>query len=233
MGYVIAYDHVDIGVELVLVLNSAGQLQSVYTDDMLKVQDYISAAMLQSVYEPLGVYNLTSLSGGRLLSLNVASIDGAAAVHAGRVWVLNVETSASVQYDNYGFNSFFTRDGVSYGVADDGIYRLTGDKDVSKEIVAQVDTGITTLGSPMQKSLPAVYLNASSDGALVVKVETDGSDPYYYEARSSSESLDKHRVDVGRGLKGVNWSVTVMNQSGEDFELAGVELTPIQATRRI
>ena len=231
-GYI--YDTHDQLTELVLVIMSDGTLQSVYQDSIIKVQSYISELIATSNFTLLGEYGLELLSQLRAMSINVQTFDGQAALDSvGRVWVVNMDSAASTQYENYGFNSFFVRNGESYGVADDGVYRLSGDTDLLKPITAQINLGSNRLGSPKDKRLPAVYVNAASDGKLILKVEVDGGTAYYYEARSSSETLDNHRVDTGRGLIGNNWTFTLMNQDGDDFELANLEFVPMQGGRRI
>jgi hypothetical protein len=220
--------------ELVLVLNSDGILQSVYVDSIVKVQEYLSALLVASQFSLIGTYGVSQLSALTAMSLQAQAVAGHAALDdVGRVWVVNMESAASTQYSNYGFNSFFVRNGESYGVADDGIYRLSGATDLLEPIDAQINLGSNRLGVSHDKLLPAVYINAASDGKLILKVEVDGADPYYYEARSSSEELDNHRVDTGRGLKGNNWTFTLMNQDGDDFELANLEFVPLQGSRRI
>jgi hypothetical protein len=190
--------------------------------------------LVASQFSLIGTYGVSQLSALTAMSLQAQAVAGHAALDdVGRVWVVNMESAASTQYSNYGFNSFFVRNGESYGVADDGIYRLTGDTDLLEPIDAQINLGSNRLGASTDKRLPAVYINAASDGKLIMKVEVDGAAPYYYEARSSSDTLDNHRVDTGRGLKGNNWTFTLMNQDGDDFELANLEFVPLQGSRRI
>lgn len=234
MSSVLIYDTTDMWLDLVLVLMSNGQLASVQTMEHIKVESFISGLTGASVYSELGEYNAELMSALKIMSLQTLAIDGQAALdQVGRVWVVNMDSAASSQYDNYGFNSFFVRDGESYGVADDGIYRLSGDTDLLAPITAQINTGSTRFGSSKDKVLPAVYINAASEGKLILRVETENDSAYYYEARSSSTTLDNHRVDTGRGLKSNNWTFTLMNQDGDDFELANLEFVPLQGTRRI
>lgn len=234
MSQAFMYDTHDQLAELVFVIMSDGILASVYSDSVVKVQEYISGLVASSQFTLLGEYGIDLLSRLRAMSINVQALDGHAALDAvGRVWVVNMDSAASTQYENYGFNSFFVRDGESYGVADDGVYRLSGNTDLLEPITAQINTGSTRFGSSKDKVLPAVYINASSDGKLILKVETENDSAYYYEARSSSTTLDNHRVDTGRGLKSNNWTFTLMNQDGDDFELAHLEFVPLQGTRRI
>ncbi len=234
LSYAFATDLDGKATDLVMFVMSSGTLQSVYTGTLMQVMELISALSAESISTVVGLYGLDLDSNMVVRSISVQSIDGKAALdNSGRVWVVNVDSGASVQYENYGFNSFFVRDGLSYGVADDGIYRLSGYKDLDSNIESFVQMQTTRMGSMYDKTLPAVYINAASTGKLILKVVADGNPPYYYEARSSSEHLDNHRVDVGRGLKGNNWTFTLMNQAGDDFDIAHMEFVPVQGTRRI
>lgn len=234
LSYAFALDIDGQATDLVMFVMSSGTLQSVYTGTLLQVLEMISTLSAESISTAVGLYGLDLDSNMVVRSISVQSIDGKAALdNSGRVWVVNVDSGASVQYENYGFNSFFVRDGLGYGVADDGIYRLSGYKDLDSNIESFVQMQTTRMGSMYDKTLPAVYINAASTGKLILKVVADGNPPYYYEARSSSEHLDNHRVDVGRGLKGNNWTFTLMNQDGDDFEIAHMEFVPVQGTRRI
>jgi hypothetical protein len=77
-----------------------------------------------------------------------------------------------------------------------------------------------------------VYLAVASDDVMILRVEADGED-YFYEARSSSNELSNHRVDLGRGLEGVNWSFSLLNKNGADFDLESLQFVPIVKKRRI
>lgn len=217
----------------VLVLMSHGQLQSVQTFQVTVLMDMVSQMVAASQWTVLGEFSLSLMSGLQAQSSQLLTgVTGAAVNDTARVWVVNMDNGASSQYDDYGFNSYFNRDGLSYGVADDGIYLLQGELDAGSPIEAVMDMGTTSFDSPVQKRLPAVYATVAGD-KLILKIEADGSNPYYYEMRSSSEHLDKHRFDPGRGLVGVEWSFTLLNQNGEDFELSSLEFAPVAMKRRI
>lgn len=220
--------------DLVLVITSDGVLESAQTLERIVIEEYISTLIAQSQSEMLGEYLMPLSSQLRGISVgNMRVGESAAFESVDRVWVVNTDTGASSQYSNYGFNSYFVRGGYGYGVASDGIYRLDGDKDAGSDISAQVNLGSMLFGQVANKAVPAVYVNASSDGKLVLKVEVDGAAPRYYAARSSSTALDNHRIDPDRGLRGNNWVFTVMNQNGDDFSLAELEFVPIILSRRV
>lgn len=150
-----------------------------------------------------------------------------------RVWVVNVETGATVQYDGYGFQSFFARDGKHYGVAPDGIYELEGDTDAGWPIDALIDWGVSTWGTHQRKRVANVYAAAVSADTLLLRVEADGV-TMTYAARSSERChLKHHRFDLGRGLAGTHWHFELLNKDGRDFDLESVVFEPIILSRKI
>lgn len=150
-----------------------------------------------------------------------------------RVWVVNMDSGATVQYDDYGFISFFERDGDYYGVAEDGIYLLEGDDDAGFDIDALVSYGTSALGSKQRKGITNFYVGASSDGKLILKIQVDGGTEYLYEARSSSTHLDQHRFDIGKGLVGNYFTMHLLNQDGDDFDIESIHFDPIPLKRKI
>lgn len=223
----------DMARDLVITIMSGGSLVSMQSMDLIMLQAYMSDIQASSIQEMLGTYGLEYLSDLSVQSVQLMTLPTGAALNGlGRVWVVNLDTNAASQYDGYAFNSFFTRDGRHYGVAEDGIYLLEGDDDAGAPIQALAELGLSNFGTSRAKLVPSLYLGVASTGAMVVKAVADGQ-AYYYTARSSSTDLKNHRVDTGRGLKGVNWSFTVLNQNGGDFDLASIEFVPLETKRRI
>lgn len=220
-------------IDLVLVLNSSGQLTSTLSMTREQALALMSALQQSSVFSMLGTYSMSALSSMQGMSLAAFNVNSRADLYEnGAVWVVNLDNSASVQYEQYGFNSFLQRGNDYYGVANDGIYKLSGTTDNGDPIKALIELAKSNLGIAQEKALPNVYLSASSDGALVLKVVV-GDNTHYYTARSSSQTLDKHRVDLGRGLKDIYWQLGVKNENGDDFNIAGIELLPAPSKRRI
>jgi hypothetical protein len=218
----------------IMVMMEGLQITSIQAMTRIMVQQMIEDLQVSGTMSMLGEY---ALSMNDVLSLrqyftqtvgNQPSFDASS-----RVWVLNTDTTATVQFDNYAFNSYFHHNGEDYGVADNGIYLLGGNDDAGDPIQAEIQLGSTLFGVGEKKRLPAIYVNAASDGKLIVKIAVDGEDPWYYEARSSSDKLSKHRVDTGKGLLGTNWVFTLLNQDGDDFESADLTFIPLAGSRRI
>lgn len=215
--------------DLMIVLNSSGELVSSMTAEIHVLAEIMSALLLDDAYTLLGQYDLSLFSSlrGASYQTHPGALDA-----LGKVWVVNVDTAAAWRYEGYGFNSFFKRGEKYYGVAEDGIYLLEGADDAGVNIDARLDTGRSNFGESKTKTVPSVYLAVASEDVMVLRVEADGQE-YFYEARSSSAELKNHRVDVGRGLEGAHWSFSVLNKDGADFDLASMEFAPILNKRRV
>jgi len=218
--------------DILLILNSDGSFESSFAMTRQQALALLSNASGSSYFVLRGIFGLSLQSGANALSMQAMNLNDAPDLHDnGVVWVVNMANRASSQYEQYGFNSFFERDGVFYGVANDGIYKLEGDNDVNELIDALAVLPRTNLGIPKQKRVNAVYLGVSSTAEMILKIEVDDV-PVYYTARSHGD-LKNHRVDTGKGQIGNYWQFTVMNQDGCDFSLAGIEFVPVVLGRRI
>lgn len=219
--------------DLVLILNSVGELTSTLSLSRMQVLSLLSALSASTSITLSGTYQLTLLSSGVAQSLqSLQSAQGADLPTDAAVWVLNLDTSASGQYERYGFNSFFRRGDDYFGVANDGIYKLSGSDDAGLPVDALAAFVRSTLGVPNVKRVPSVYVGATSDGALILRTEVEGA-VRYYKARSYSSDLRQHRVDIGRGSRGTHWQFELLNENGDDFELADMTLLPIVMDRRV
>jgi hypothetical protein len=149
-----------------------------------------------------------------------------------RTWAVNIENSASSQYDAYGFTSFAEYDGVYYATADDGIYTLTGDTDAGLPIAALVEFALSRFATPQKKYFPSIYLGVTSEGQMLVKAVVDGQ-AWVYTANNTTSNMANQRVDIGRGLSGSHWQFTLLNEDGVDFDLESVEFLPFISSRRV
>jgi hypothetical protein len=216
-----------------MTLMSAGSLTSSHSMTRTKAMELLSELTGQSSLSAQGIYGMAIHSDMSAVALYVANVDDLPDLHEdGVVWVVNMDTNASTKYEQYGFNSFFTRNGIHYGVADDGIYELSGDDDAGQPIDALAALPRSNLGDGYLKNVPNFYVGVASTGKLILKAVADGQE-YLYEARSSSEELSTHRIDLGHGLEGTFWQFTLMNQDGCDFKIADIEFEPVVRKRRI
>ena len=147
------------------------------------------------------------------------------------VWVVS-EEGQTTRYENFGFNSFAKIGGHYYGAKSDGLYLLEGDDDYGSPIRSAIGFGNNNFGTSLRKRLLNAYLNVASEGKMAMNVSADG-DTFTYEARRSDTEMAVQRVDFGKGLNANNYTLSVMNTEGCDFDLADVEILPAVSTRRI
>jgi hypothetical protein len=218
-------------IDLVMILTSSGQLTSVLSMTREQALELLSALEQSSSFSLLGGYVMSLLSDARGASLESFSVNNRADLYdGGVVWVVNLDTNASTQYEQYGFNSFFRRGNDYYGVANDGIYKLSGDTDNGEPISALIDFENSNLGSTQAKRMSDVYI-AASGSSLILKVVTAGR-VSYYNTRWSGAEMKNQRAHLGKGLQSVYWQAGLSNQDGADFEVSGLEFLPIVTQRR-
>jgi hypothetical protein len=219
--------------DLVLILTSTGEIETSLELTRVQALQLISELSAESVLSMSGIYLLQLVSEGKALSLANYNVDDRPDLHeSGAVWVVNLESGASSVYEQYGFNSFFTRNGVNYGVAHDGIYRLDGELDQGELIQSIAQLPKTDMGDSRIKNVPQVYAGIASGNRMILKVEADGK-TYYYDAQGSNETMTNQRFKLGRGLEGRYWTFTLLNHDGCDFELDTIEFEPLAHQRRL
>ena len=241
---IIVYDDIyGIGA-LLIEFTSSGAISSVLTGTVEMLQEIISGGTASGAFTVTGDFNVTSLSTASALTRGRALVGTRSGAEEGetglRVWCVNLNVDsdgqpvgASGQYEQFGFIRFFKRDGYTYGIADDGIYKLTGTTNDGGDISTIIDFGKSNYGIPHQKMIENLYVGIASSGKLLLKVVVDGGTEYTYEMRSSSADMKNHRIDLGRGLIGNYWHPVLVNQNGDDFDMEGIEFDIIPMTRKI
>jgi len=214
--------------DMVIILTSEGTLAASFTADRIAVTQFLSDITGESSFA-VTVELLTSLlsSGGFTDSLS-AAVGNKAAVD-GQVWVVNLATEASSQYDDFGFNSFFTHEGRHYGVASDGIYLLEGTTDNGEVIESMVDFGINNCGLPHRKKITNVRIGTTDGADTVLEVTTD-TGTREYKLEKSKEGDFFWRARMPHVQQGVYWRFVL--KSSTQFELNSIDFAPANLTRR-
>jgi len=127
----------------------------------------------------------------------------------GYAWTANVDTWAMSRYQDYGFSELAVIDGVLYGIATDGVYRIDANEQVSASIVTgKIDLGQGQLIHPLGAYLE--YELSGSAKSIEVGVSTTQSgikQTYFYPlAAEVAGHLTNGRVLFGRGLRGRHFS---------------------------
>ncbi len=121
----------------------------------------------------------------------------------GQAWTANVDSWAMSRYNPYNYNRLVVINGVLYGEADDGIYRL--DEQVSA-VTASVKTGKMDLGKGALTHPSTAYLEYELSGGASMTVSTTQKgveQQYTYMLPSEvADELTNGRFIFGRGLRG-------------------------------
>jgi len=145
---------------------------------------------------------------------------GEVIVLAYEAYAINLTTGAVSHYTNYPFDNILRFGNKYYGVKSDGLFEIGGAVDLTLPIEAHVKTFMTDFGSKNQKRLPYVYVSGRSDGGVIIGVTADEGDTYEYESDwGEVAGSANHRTTVGKGIRGVHYSLDVKNVNGGSLEL--------------
>ena len=233
----IALNGIAVARDYIVFINNSGTITSTIEGSRLLIDSVLVSLNVSGTISTITLFLSSMLDSLSITDSEVASVgDGtnfAPAVDASsRVWVVNIDTGATSQYDDYGYASFYSYGGKNYGVAEDGIYELTGNTDNGVDIDALVDFGRTDLGSMYKKRVTSAYVDVGSDGKMELVIETDGQTSEF-EANSFSAAVSRHRINMGSTLSGYYWNPILTNNNGYDFNLASIMLEIMQLNRRL
>lgn len=130
----------------------------------------------------------------------------------GLAWTANVDNWAMSRYQDYGFFDLVAIDGLLYGIADDGIYRLDADTYIQGKLVTgQLDLGQATLVHPTAAVLE--YQLSGDNSTLSIAVSTTQSgvkQTYSYNLpKEPANYLTSGRIQFGKGLRGRHFSFEI------------------------
>lgn len=152
-------------------------------------------------------------------------------------WTANTDTWAMSRYEDWPIHSLVAIDGVLYGAASDGLYRLDADDDAGAPIDAHFTTALTDQGGETPRHTRAVYAGATTPGQLRATVYhvTDripARVTYTFERRPADEFAPQ-RVKLGRGIKSRYLQFTIGNVAGADFLVDTLSLMADATSRRV
>lgn len=118
------------------------------------------------------------------------------------------------------------------GVADDGLYELTGDTFDGEPIVADVITGEDDFGRSELKRIPSVWINGRTGRRIAMSLIV-GEDHLEEEGDVlDQDGVRNRRVKFGKGNRGRYHSVRFRNTDGDAFAIASLE-PEIKVLRRM
>ena len=215
----------------VIVLNASGLIVDTISGNHIYISQLLASMQAIDNFTVLGSFLASLNASASVTGAVVAAIGDAAALDATtRVWVVNMDTAQSSQYDDYGFNDLVEHEGVFYGLADDGIYRLDGDTDNGSEIESYIDFGKSDLGVHGVKKVPNVYIGTSDGSDTYLRVTTD-SGTATYQLEQCYRGPTGWRAQVPQtDMQGWEWRWELIANNA--FELLGVEFVPIKLNKR-
>tara|TARA_R110002051_G_scaffold28421_1_gene67572 strand:- start:20627 stop:22012 length:1386 start_codon:yes stop_codon:yes gene_type:complete len=178
---------------------------------------------------------IDSLNAAILIIDNVVIEDEAVSIGGaqGQAWTANVDSWAMSRYNPYNYNRLVVINGVLYGEADDGIYRL--DEQVSA-VTASVKTGKMDLGKGALTHPSTAYLEYELSGGASMTVSTTQKgveQQYTYMLPNEvADELTNGRFIFGRGLRGRHFAfeLIMIGTHGHINDLS-IEHTP--TSRRV
>jgi hypothetical protein len=222
--------------DYVIFLNSSGDITGTISGSRELVAQFITNLQVEGTFTSLQDYVESVLEELHLSSSFMQLLNTDIGVDpSARVWVVNTETGASSQYDKYGFNSFFERDGEYFGIASDGIYKLDGADDAGNDIDFELEVGNSNYGTYKTKRSPRVYVGYRSTGEMLLKVECDGVENIY-TAEENTSDLRSHKFRLserGPGTTGSFWNYKLLNVEGCQVDVSNVEFSLLIKSRRI
>lgn len=147
-------------------------------------------------------------------------------------WTSNTETWAMSRYEGLPVNRLTVINGVVYGEAADGVYRM----DISDTTVkASVATGKVDFGDGLVHP-SAAYLEYETDGNIDMQVVTTQSGRAagyrYLLPREAARSLTNGRILFGRGLRGRHFTF-VLNISAKEGYINNLAIEALPTKRRV
>lgn len=153
--------------------------------------------------------------------------------------VLHPEMAGAVtEYTQFPFNSFLYFNGTYYGVADNGIYALSGDDDAGTPIAARIRTGLIRIADGLVARVPVAYFGITTNGDMILKVITTSTlgqkqENWYKLEHRTAETMRETRVKPAKGLKSVYWGFELANVDGAFFTNDEIQFFPLALERRV
>lgn len=166
---------------------------------------------------------------GAVIEDSVLSSGGA----QGQAWTANVDSWAMSRYNPYNYNRLVVINGVLYGEADDGIYRLNQEV---YPVVASIKTGKMDLGSGQLTHPNAAYLEYELEGSAAMTVHTTQKGvPQQYTYTLPNETageLTNGRFVFGRGLRGRHFTFE-LTMTGTHGYINDLSIEHMTTSRRV
>jgi len=182
-----------------------------------------------------------SLANSQLVAQNsvlelAAAADALLVPQPNGVWVMNTENTAMSRWTGLPVSSIAVIGGLTLGLGEAGLYKLSGHTDDGLLIKGSVLSGKTTLGQDHLKSLSDIIVSYVCAGVMQIKISTFGTktSTYTYPLESRvAKSPRANRVTPGKGLRSRYFQFEFTSASGAAFDVDSVTTDVAVHTRRI
>jgi len=210
------------------LLIDAAVISDIVLDSIIKnaiIMD--SIAITDEVTDKLDAMVL--IIDGAVIEDSVLSSGGA----QGQAWTANVDSWAMSRYNPYNYNRLVVINGVLYGEADDGIYRLDQEVDA---VTAIVKTGKMDLGRGQLTHPASAYLEYELNGGASMTVHSTQKgieQQYTYLLPSEvANELTNGRFIFGRGLRGRHFAFELI-MIGTHGHINDLTIEHLPTSRRV
>lgn len=155
-----------------------------------------------------------------------AQISQPAAEQTRIAYAMNLKTGGVTEFTNFAFRAIGRAYNRYWAVGMDGnLYRMGGDLDDTAPIAWEWESGIEDFGSPGQKGVSAVYVDAIFENGATLLLQTDDARRVYsHRAAGNYNNHRQHRIPLGKGVRSLNLGFGMANPKGGYLELD--RLTP-------
>jgi hypothetical protein len=139
--------------------------------------------------------------------------------------VVNTLNGAVSEYTGFGFQSITP----THAGSATGLFELGGDTDNGVAIVSRAQTGETSWGTSLKKSLAKAFFGLSGEGAFSFHVAGKAGE---WEYPIGATSTGEQSAQPGRGIRETYVSFGFSNPDGQQFQLDSIELVEFTSTSR-
>lgn len=145
-------------------------------------------------------------------------------------YAVNATTGALGRYENFGFTQFAFAGGRTYGITEDGLYRIGGEDDAGDMLNASIDFGASDYGTAKSKRVSSVYAGIATDGGVYIRVSGDSDGERVYRATAHR---DEARAVTAKGVVARHWRVRLELTDASYADLDNMEIEIGASQRRL
>lgn len=145
-------------------------------------------------------------------------------------YATNTLTGAITRYTGFDFMAMTITPYGSFGVREDGVYRLGRGGDDGEGVDIAVDFGANQFGTNRSKRMEAIYFGLTTDGDVLAVVKADDGAELSYRVVNREPMM---RAVTAKGVEGKSWRLSLKVYEATQAELDSVEFLVGASVRRL